>query len=115
MRVDRSNQMPAETFRRRQLPHWDVPGATYFVTTCLAGSLPAMGLADLHKYRTELSKRTRPDEIEPDEWDIRIQKLIFSRTDNWLDSEPAVRHLSDQDLAQVVQDALLYHADDRCD
>jgi hypothetical protein len=27
-------------FRRRRLPHLDVPGATYFVTACLAGSSP---------------------------------------------------------------------------
>jgi putative DNA methylase len=33
-----------ERYRRRQLPHWDLPGATYFITCCLAGSLQARGV-----------------------------------------------------------------------
>jgi hypothetical protein len=37
------------TVRVRHLPHWDVPGATYFVTTCLAGSIPAQGFLDLER------------------------------------------------------------------
>ena len=28
-------------FRRRRLPHWDIPDATYFITGCLADSIPA--------------------------------------------------------------------------
>jgi len=31
-----------EMFRRRHLPHWDYPGATYFITACLDGSIPAL-------------------------------------------------------------------------
>jgi hypothetical protein len=36
-----------EKFRRRRLPHWDLSGATYFITACLAGSIPAQGLLDI--------------------------------------------------------------------
>jgi len=31
--------MQPESLRRRRLPHWDVPDAAYFVTTCLEGSM----------------------------------------------------------------------------
>jgi len=44
-----------EMFRRRRLPHWDVPGATYFITSCLEGSIPAQGLLDL----ATVSRRSR--------------------------------------------------------
>jgi hypothetical protein len=57
----RENPMPAfEVIRRRNLPHWDVPTAAYFVTTCLKGSIPARGLLDLESYREELARRARP-------------------------------------------------------
>jgi hypothetical protein len=43
-----------ELFRRRHLPHWDVPGAAYFVTGCLEGSIPAQGVLDIQQYRANL-------------------------------------------------------------
>ena len=45
--------MDREIIRRRQLPHWDMPGAPYFVTTCLEGSIPARGLLEIVRYRDE--------------------------------------------------------------
>ena len=49
--------------RRRRLPHLDVDGATYFVTACLSGSIPAAGLKALNEYRIELDARERPGEF----------------------------------------------------
>ena len=43
--------MDREIVRRRHLPHWDVPGAAYFVTTCLDGSIPARGLLEIARYQ----------------------------------------------------------------
>jgi len=104
-----------EVFRRRHLPHWDVPGATYFVTTCLAGSIPARGLLDLRQYRKELEARPRPAEVSAEEWELRLAKLEFARVDRWLDDEPAVRHLENCQLAAVVCDALHHFAGERYD
>lgn len=99
--------------RQRRLPHWDVPGATYFVTSCLAGSIPAKGLLDIANYRRELERRHPPADATPADWDYQREKLTFGRTDQWLDSEPAVRHLADPRLAQVVVDSMLHFADER--
>src|SRR5437867_1831362 len=55
--------MGNETIRRRNLPHWDVANAAYFVTTCLEGSIPARGLLDLVEYRTQLRHRRRPKDV----------------------------------------------------
>jgi REP element-mobilizing transposase RayT len=85
----------SESFRRRRLPHWDVDNATYFVTSCLAGSLPARGRlasrrscqAEQHAFKTAGERFV--------EWDAK------------LDHQPAVRWLVDPALATIVQKALI--------
>jgi len=104
-----------DIFRRRHLPHWDVPGGTYFVTSCLAGSIPACGLLDLTSYRKELEARPRPSDVSPEDWEMRLAKLEFARLDRWLDDEPAVRHLADPRLAAKVRDSLYHFAGERYD
>lgn len=107
--------MNQPVFRRRHLPHWDVPDGIYFVTSCLAGSIPAQGLLDARKYETELEQRVRPDELTSEEWEVRKSKLVFARYDDLLDSEPAARHLADANLAQIVANALCFFAGVRYD
>src|SRR5262245_18463883 len=63
--------------RRRNLPHWDVPGGTYFVTSCLEGSVPATGRLDIARFRAELEAHERPPEFNQEEWDNRLWKLEF--------------------------------------
>src|ERR1700722_4046781 len=104
-----------EIFRRRNLPHWDVPTAAYFVTTCLAGSIPARGWLDLEAYRGELAQRPRPADQNEAEWSVTRWKLAFARMDTWLDSVDAAGYLEDERLAQVVVDALYFYAGERYD
>ena len=99
-----------DAFRRRHLPHWDVPGATYFVTACLDGSIPAQGLLDLREYETDLNRRPCPEGLSEADWAVRQRKLMFARAEHWLDANPAVRHLADPELAGVVTNALLFFA-----
>ena len=102
-------------FRKRRLPHWDVPGATYFVTSCLAGSLSALGLLELAQYRSSLEEKPRPDDMEEAEWEIQKHKLIFGRFDRWLDHKPAVRYLEDRRLAAEIRDSIYHFARERYD
>ena len=104
-----------ESLRRRRLPHWDVPDAAYFITTCLSGSIPAQGLLDLERYRAELVQRPRPADLTAREWRCQIDKRVFARWDSWLDDRPAVRHLEDARLARIVVDALYFFAGQRYD
>ena len=101
--------------RRRKLPHWDIPGAAYFITACLEGSIPARGLLRLREYEIELSQRPRPDSVPEEDWRERNYKLLFARTDEFLDSEPAVMHLRDSRLAEQVQKSLYHFAGERYD
>ena len=102
--------MSTEMFRRRHLPHWDVPGATYFVTTCLEGSIPAQGLLDIRNYEADLARRPLPDNMSEEEWALRRWKLGFGRAEQWLDENPAVKHLANPELAGIVVNALLFFA-----
>ncbi len=97
-----------EKFSRRRLPHWDQPGATYFVTTCLLNSIPAQGLLDIARFREGLQRKARPADVSPVEWRAQQWKRMFARTDEWLDHRPAVSHLKNPRLAKEVADAIRY-------
>jgi type I restriction enzyme R subunit len=103
----------SEQFRRRDLPHWDIPGATYFVTSCLAGSIPANGLADVTKLQRELDRKPSPPGMSAKDWKIRCWKQIIARIDQWLDHVPVSRHLADDDLAEVIVSTLRHFAGER--
>jgi putative transposase len=107
--------MSTEMFRRRHLPHWDVPDATYFVTACLQGSIPAQGLLDIRKYEADLALRPRPENISEKDWALRRWKFGFGRAEHWLDENPAVRHLENPELAGVIVNSLLFFAGTRYD
>lgn len=107
--------MPCELIRHRQLPHWDVPDAAYFITACLEGSIPAQGLLDLERYRAELDQRPCPEGKSPDHFRTDKWKLQFARADRWLDHKPANRALADERLAQIVVDSLFHFAGIRYD
>ncbi|MEI6240968.1 MAG: hypothetical protein WCR51_11295 [Planctomycetia bacterium] len=94
-------------FRRRNLPHLDVAGGTYFVTFCLSGSLPASGaLAIAAQWRARALHP--PGGQSPHRWRAACQAAAFAATDSLLDCSPAVRWLSDRRLASLVQESLLY-------
>jgi REP element-mobilizing transposase RayT len=102
-------------FRRQRLPHWDVEDGTYFVTTCLEGSIPAQGLAELCRFRKELERRTKPPALSEEEWELRRHKLVFARFDELLDLQPAVKHLENPAAADIVRQACYHFAGDRYD
>jgi type I restriction enzyme R subunit len=102
-------------FRRRDLPHWDIPGSTYFITACLAGSIPAHGLRDIRQFEDRQRGKKCPPGISIAEWEVRRWKAVFARVDSWLDDRPAVCHLADPALATLVVETLLYFIEDRYD
>lgn len=100
-------------FRRRRLPHWDIVDGTYFVTSCLAGSIPARGLVELRQYKKHLDQKPSPDDINPAEWELRKHKLIFAQLDKWLDDRPLIRYFEKAELATIVRKSLYHFADQR--
>ena len=104
-----------EDFRRRHLPHYDVARGTYFITTCLAGSIPAVGLASLRRQAEIRSRAARPAGLTPAAWKRRNGLEAFAASEDWLDGHPAVRWLADGRLAAAVQDELVREAGTRYD
>lgn len=107
--------MDRELVRRRDLPHWDVPGAAYFVTTCQAGSIPAKGLLELARFREELRQQPKPAHRTPQEWKVDCWKRGFVRLEDWLDKQPARRDLEDPVLAKIVVHSFFHFAGERYD
>ena len=100
-------------FRRRNLPHWDVPGHPVFITGCLRGSLSSKDWKHIDDYRELLKRRTKPKRISEDDWEHHKQKLLFAFVDNLLDHHSSVAHLADDEQARVVANAFLHFAEER--
>jgi|GEM_PF-2820403 len=82
--------MDREIIRRRHLPHWDVPGAPYFVTSCLHGSISARGLLEIARFRNELTRRPKPAALSMAEWKVSAGKRLFSGSNAALTNFPLV-------------------------
>ena len=100
-------------FRRRRLPHWDVEDATYFVTACLHGSIPAQGWIRLRKFREQLDRQPQPPDLTEEEWEIRKNKQAFAEYDKVLDHESHIRHFDNHDACTEMEKTLRFFAGDR--
>lgn len=97
-----------EVITRRRLPHWYVPGASFFVTFRLADSLPRVVLESLAA-KKELWLRQRPPSGMSDlENRTRIHKLLFAEYDRHLDQSSEVAWLKQTEVAETVRKSL-YH------
>ena len=90
------------SFTRRNLPHWQVAGRSYFVTFRLKGSVPAS------LYREMLLQRTCLDGA-PDTASKNLHREQLRRLEAALDvPDPAVAWLRDARLAAMVVDSLAF-------
>jgi len=93
---------------QRNLPHWEQPDSTYFVTFRLADSLPASKLAELEEERATWLK------FNPEPWSDDQRREYYrrftARLDEWLDAGSGSCVLRDERTAKVVADALNHFA-----
>ncbi|HET9419259.1 MAG TPA: carbamoyl-phosphate synthase large subunit [Chthoniobacterales bacterium] len=91
---------------RRNLPHWEQDGATYFVTFRLADAVPAELAA---KWRQELETWRH---FHPEPWDAataaEYRKRFLQTREDWLDQGHGSCVLRDRKIAQIVADSLRY-------
>ena len=100
--------VPQERFRRRELPHWDLDGATYFVTCCLAGSIPALGRLP-NKAETSESHA----DLQAARGHEKPSSLGFPARERLLDAAIGVRWLQDRRLAAEVHRSMMFFAGTR--
>ena len=99
------------TKARRNLPHWQQPGATYFVTFRLADSVPA---SLRQEWQEELAAWKNH---HPQPWDSSTayeyqQRFIESR-ETWLDQGHGSCLLRESDAAELVANALKHFDGER--
>jgi REP element-mobilizing transposase RayT len=94
------------------LPHWEQPGASYFVTFRLADALPRQKLDNWKRERDAWL------EAHPQPWSEEVEKEYherFSSTiEGWLDAGHGSCVLRDPNAARIVGDALNHFEGVRC-
>ncbi|WP_395752196.1 transposase [Prosthecobacter sp.] len=99
---------PFEDIRvtRHNLPHWQQPGATYFVTFRMADSLPVEMLRELDSDRKRW-QLLHPPPLSP-EGEAEYHRLFSARVDQWLDEGLGSCVLGQPSLRSVVEESLKF-------
>jgi putative transposase len=97
--------------RRRNLPHWEVPGATYFITLHLADSLPAgvlreFDIACAAWLRAHQVSHRRQVRLLAEEAQQEFQRLFSAREERWLDTGRGCCALRNSSCRAFVLEAL---------
>ena len=108
--VLRRTTLITEPFFRRNLPHWQPVGGTFFITYRLAGTLPGSVLSELNGENQRLRSLPRQPGYLENEWNLRIEKKTFALWDEYLDRDKSMKWLSDPRISRIVQDNLYHHA-----
>ena len=97
-------------FFQRNLPHYHISNAAYFITFRLANSLPVHIIQELEAERERQKQLVRAkysgaqlqDEL------YKLDKKYFGHFDSWLDRcvEESPRWLTDEKVAQIVADEI---------
>ncbi len=97
---------PFENIRitKNNLPHWQQPGATYFLTFRMADALPAEMRRDL-KHERALWRQSHPPPLSWAE-EAEYHRLFSARTDQWLDAGHGSCMLRQLDLRASMEEAL---------
>lgn len=102
-----SNLSP-EQFYRRNLPHIQPPGATFFITCRLTGSIPRQVLLQLHEefeaIQSELERM--PDSPERNKRFYREKLLFFGKWDAALAAGTGSDYLRNPAVAHLVADSI---------
>jgi REP element-mobilizing transposase RayT len=111
-----SNLAP-ELVYRRNLPHIQVPGGTYFVTFRLAGSIPVDVLAQLHAEAEQTLSELEAMPASPERTErLHLEeRRFFGRWDAYLDQSRGPDWLLNSAIAKVVADAMRFYDGQRYD
>lgn len=95
-------------FYKRNLPHWQEPGAEYFVTFRLAGSLPKNVIQQLKKSR-DTFKKNFSHKTDYRSKTRQFEASLFKKYESLLDGQSTGPvWLSNKNIADIVKEALHY-------
>ncbi|MBN2009978.1 transposase [candidate division KSB1 bacterium] len=95
--------------RKRNLPHWEMEAAVYFVTFRLSDTIPVAIIKQLREANEqsialELARTGKTNHN-------RVHELKFNllmQIDDYLDNNQEIRYLSNPEIARIIQNALLF-------
>ncbi len=96
------------TFYRRNLPHWQPDGATYFITFILAGALPQKALEKILQQRAAFKHLSKKGFINK-QLDRRrlINERTFKKYEQIIDSQKSdIKWLAVPEIAAIVKEAI---------
>ncbi|MCH8291674.1 transposase [Candidatus Poribacteria bacterium] len=99
----------ADSFFRRNLPHWQPLGVPFFLTYRLAGTLPGNVLNELEKKRQWMQALPRKPQYSEKQWSMHIEKKLFTFWDEYLDRDTNIQWLANPRIATIVRDNLYHH------
>ena len=111
------NHFDYKPFYRRNLPHIQPPGATFFVTFHLAGSLPQSVLQQWRQEKSQLeAEKLRILKLQTDADLAPVEQRIFQQKREWFrkiekaldDAQSGPVWLKDDQIAKVVADSMHY-------
>ena len=123
------NNFDYKPFYRRNLPHIQPPGATFFVTFHLAGSLPQSVLRQWREEKSQLeTEKSRILKLQNGTDLASVEHRIFQQKREWFrkiektldDAQSGPVWLKDDQIAKVVADSMhyldgkVYHLDAYC-
>jgi REP element-mobilizing transposase RayT len=109
MSEESASESPMEaeaTLRTRFLPHWERDGATYYVTFRLADALPRRVLLAYQEERETLQTKARAGGMLTPAEQERLDRLLSTRIQQYLDRGAGACHLAKPAMARVVAQAL---------
>ncbi|MGI9243032.1 MAG: hypothetical protein ACR2RV_19700 [Verrucomicrobiales bacterium] len=91
---------------KNHLPHWEQPGACYFVTFRMADSVPVV-LLDKHSEQKSVWPK-----LHPEPWDenttVEYHKRFSGAMEEWLDAGHGSCFLRVEDAREIVFEALRF-------
>ena len=101
--------MEYRAYYRRNLPHYQPKGETYFVTFRLVGSIPAEVVKKLTIERKNLEEIFLRDRILSKGYITLINRIFFQKYEAFLDpAEHGPRWLIQDDIAEIIRTTLHY-------
>lgn len=101
-----------KTYYKRNLPHYQPPGYTYFVTYRLSGSLPVETIKQLKYEREKQIKEIAgiSNKSLQQEKYKKMQSIYFGKFDKLLDaSDYGPTWIKQKEIAQIVKDAIHFY------
>lgn len=100
----------SKVFYRRNLPHWHPPGATFFLTWRLQGTLPESTRKHLEHQKKRLRKKLKNTDLNRRERSVRVEKKMFELIDQTLHkNRDQVDWLARDRIAETVIQSLFHH------